>query len=56
MKQIACGEFVPGCPFEASAETEEELLKKVAAHAKEAHGIEVTPELASQVKSKIKDT
>ena len=56
MKQIACGDIVPGCEFKASAETEEELLKKVAAHAKEAHGIDVTPELASQVKSKIKDS
>ncbi len=55
MKEIACGDVVPGCGFKASAATEDELLKKVAAHAKEAHGIEVTPEIAAQVKSKIRD-
>ncbi len=49
MKEIACGDIVPGCGFKASAETEP------AAHAKEAHGIEVTPELATQVRTKIKD-
>jgi predicted small metal-binding protein len=56
MKEIACGDIVPGCEFKASAETEEALLKKVAAHAKEAHGVDVTPELAAQVRAKIKDT
>jgi predicted small metal-binding protein len=55
MKEIACGDIVPGCDFKASAETEEQLLRKVAVHAKEAHGIDVTPELAAQVKTKIKD-
>ena len=55
MKEIACGDIVPGCDFKASAETEDQLLKKVAVHAKEAHGIDVTPELAAQVKSKIRN-
>ena len=46
--------LMPGCPFTAEAATEEELLKKAAAHASEAHGIkEITPELASKVKSAI---
>ena len=30
---IACSDVVPGCGFTASADTEEELLEKVAAHA-----------------------
>jgi predicted small metal-binding protein len=56
MKNLACKEVVPGCPFTASAETEEELLKQVAAHANHSHGIkEVTPELLSKVKSAIRD-
>jgi predicted small metal-binding protein len=38
-KYIACASVVPDCPFEASATTEEELLKMVAAHAAHAHGI-----------------
>ena len=52
---IACASIVPDCEFTASAATEEELLKKVAAHAAHDHGIaEVTPELESKVKAAIK--
>ena len=54
-KHIACADIVPDCPFTASAATEEELLKKVVAHAAHDHGItEVTPELATRVKAAIK--
>ena len=55
MKEISCGDLMPGCTFKAQAETEDELLKKVAAHAKEVHGLDATPELVAQVKTKIKD-
>ncbi len=56
MKNLACNEVVPGCPFTASAETEEDLLKQVATHAEHSHGIkEVTPELLSKVKSAIRE-
>jgi predicted small metal-binding protein len=52
---LACAEIVPDCPFTASAATEEELMKKVVAHAAHDHGItEVTPELAAKVKAAIK--
>jgi predicted small metal-binding protein len=55
-KRIACNDVVAGCGFTAAAATEEELLKKVVAHAAQDHGItEVTPELAAKVKSAIKD-
>ena len=38
------------------ASTEEELLKKVVAHASQDHGVtDVTPELAAKVKSAIRD-
>jgi predicted small metal-binding protein len=54
-KHIACGDVVPGCTFTADAATEEELVKKVVAHAAHDHGItEVTPQLAAQVKAAIK--
>ena len=54
-KRFPCGAVVPGCPFEAVAATEEELMAKVAAHAAAAHGItDVTPALAAQVKAAIK--
>jgi predicted small metal-binding protein len=55
-KYIACASVVPDCPFEATAATEEELMKMVAAHAAHAHGVnEVTPELAAQVKAAIQN-
>jgi predicted small metal-binding protein len=53
-RRIACNDVVPGCGFTASAETEEELIEKVVAHAKHDHGVtEVTPELAAKVKAAI---
>jgi len=53
-KYIACAALVPDCPFEATAQTEDELLEMVAAHAAHTHGItEVTPELAAKVKAAI---
>ncbi|HTM32239.1 MAG TPA: DUF1059 domain-containing protein [Vicinamibacterales bacterium] len=55
-KRIACNEIVPGCAFTATAATEDELLKKVVAHASQDHGVtDVTPELVSKVKSAIRD-
>ncbi len=55
-KSIACSDIMPGCTFTATAATEEELLKKVAAHASQVHGItELTPELAAKVRSAIRD-
>jgi predicted small metal-binding protein len=51
---IACASIVPDCPFTASAATEEELIKKVAAHAAQDHKIaEVSPELAAKIKAAI---
>jgi len=53
-KYMACAAIVPDCPFTASAATEEDLMKKVAAHAATDHGVtEVTPELAAKVKAAI---
>jgi predicted small metal-binding protein len=53
-QRIACNDVVPGCSFTASAETEEELIEKVVAHARRDHGVsEVTPELAAKLKAAI---
>jgi predicted small metal-binding protein len=55
-KQIACHDIMEGCAFQASAPTEEELLKQVVAHAGRDHGIhDVSPELAAKVKAAIQD-
>lgn len=55
-KHIACDDVVPGCGFTTTAPTEEELVKKAAAHARKEHGVkELTPELAAKVKSAIRN-
>ena len=55
-KTIACTDLFPGCGFKAQAETEEELLKKAAAHAAEAHGITRLDGAAiAKVKSCVRD-
>jgi predicted small metal-binding protein len=56
-KILECAKVDPssGCNYVVRGETEEELLSKVALHAKE-HGIrEVTPELIELVKANIRD-
>lgn len=55
-KTMSCRDVGPDCDFTARAETEEELMQQVAAHAGEAHGMsEVPPELIDKVKAAIKD-
>ncbi len=55
-KSIACADGGSGCGWSATAETEEELMGKVAEHAKIDHkDLEVTPELVAKIKSLIKD-
>lgn len=55
-KHFGCGDVVPGCSFVVTAANEEEVLREVARHAAQAHGLtEVSPELAAKVKAAIKD-
>lgn len=54
-KVMKCGDLMSGCEFEARGETTDEILQQAAAHAKEVHDLDVTPELAEKVKSVIKD-
>ncbi len=56
-KVLECAKVDPssGCDYVVRGETEEELLRKAAAHAKD-HGIrEMTPELMALVKANIHD-
>jgi predicted small metal-binding protein len=56
MKEVRCADAGMACDFVAQAETEQELMRKVAAHAREKHGItQVTPELAEKVQKIIRD-
>ncbi len=55
MKRLACGDLVPGCSQTFQAATEDEIVAQAAKHAVDAHGMEVTPELADAVRGKIRD-
>lgn len=55
-KSISCADVGSDCNWSTSAETEEQLMEKVAQHAKEDHpGLEITPELVAKIKSHIKE-
>ncbi len=55
-KQLACDDVVKGCKFVAKAANEQELLRKVASHAAQAHGVEeISPELLAKVRSAMKE-
>lgn len=47
---IACGDVVPGCPTTYVADSQDELLAKIAPHAAEAHGL---TEIDEQTKSAV---
>ena len=51
-KAVDCGKVNPasGCGHVLKADTEEDLLRLAAEHAKEGHGLEPTPELLEVVK------
>jgi predicted small metal-binding protein len=56
MKAFACGAVVPGCTATFTAPTEEELLARVAEHARRDHGMEQVPaEVLAQVRENISD-
>ncbi|MDG7006674.1 MAG: DUF1059 domain-containing protein [Nitrososphaerota archaeon] len=55
-KEFACKDIGMDCGFKASAKTEEELMPKIAQHAKAAHQLDPIPaETALKVKAAIKD-
>ena len=55
-KSISCADAGADCTWSATAETEDEIMEKVAQHAKEEHqDMEVTPELVAKIKSHIKE-
>ena len=55
-KSISCADAGKDCGWSATAETEEELMNKVAEHAKADHkDMEITPEVVAKIKSIIKE-
>jgi predicted small metal-binding protein len=55
-KELHCGEIMDGCPEVIRGKDEEEVLRKGAQHARDAHGIEnLDDETVRTVKAKIRD-
>jgi len=57
MPFFRCKDVGRNCPWEATAETEDELMKKVAEHLKKEHGVEMeelSPEVIDLFKEAIK--
>lgn len=55
MKTLQCSDAGFDCKATVTAATEEEVLQQAAAHAQTVHGVTVTPEMAEQIKTLIKD-
>ncbi|WAC11520.1 DUF1059 domain-containing protein [Dyadobacter pollutisoli] len=55
MKTLHCRDAGFDCEGVIKAPTDEEVLTLAAAHALEAHGVQVTSELAGQLQTLIKD-
>ena len=53
MKVIHCRDVGVVCDFVARGETEQEILYQCAEHARSAHGMEISPELAEKIRSAI---
>ena len=54
-KVIRCSDVGFDCDAVIHAETEDEAMQQAAEHAKTAHGVEVTPEVAEQVRAVMHD-
>jgi predicted small metal-binding protein len=50
MKEFKCGVLVPGCDAAFQGESEDAILEEIAAHARDAHGMdEVPPEVVDKI-------
>jgi len=55
MKTLHCSDAGFDCKGVISGSTDEEVLSQAAEHALSVHGVSVTPELAEQLKTLIKE-
>lgn len=55
MKTLHCSDAGFDCSAVVQANTDEEVLQRAAEHARTVHQVDVTPEMAAQIKTLIKD-
>ena len=55
-KVLKCSDVNPGCDFEIRGNSEDEVLRKAAEHAKTAHNMQsIPPDLLSKARGAIRD-
>ena len=55
MPSFRCRDIGVSCEFEATAKTEDELMKKIAEHARKAHNMKtIPPDMMENVKKAVK--
>jgi predicted small metal-binding protein len=56
MKQLRCGDLMPGCSAIIEGKDEAEVMQKGSEHAKSAHGMnQIPPDVAQKVRGAIRD-
>jgi predicted small metal-binding protein len=56
MKEFRCGDLVPGCEAAFQGESEDDILRQVAIHARDEHGLdEVPPEVVDDIRAGISE-
>jgi predicted small metal-binding protein len=54
MKEFRCGDLIPHCATTFHGESDEEILRQIAAHARDEHGVEEVPsEVIDQIRAGI---
>ena len=54
MKVLRCSDLMPGCSFEARADSEAELIRIAKDHALESHAVRLTAEMVETVRGAIR--
>ncbi len=56
MKELRCGDLMPGCNFVAEGKDVNEVMAKAADHAKKDHGMTtIPPDVAKKAQAAIRD-
>jgi len=56
-KSLSCRDVGVDCDFQATADTQEDLMQQVTEHARSAHGFEsLPPELADKVQAAVRES
>jgi predicted small metal-binding protein len=55
VKELRCREIGFDCDAVVHGETVDEVMAQAGPHAKEAHGVDVTPEMAGQIRTLVHD-